>query len=140
MSLTYQVPFLQTVKVTPQSWTNADSANTKKTVVTAGTNGTKVVGMTATSTDTSTRVAQVWLTRSATSYLLASVSIPAASGSDGTTVGINLMGTTLWPGLPVDNDGQVYLWLQSGDTLKVSFTAQVTSAKEIDVMALSADF
>lgn len=140
MALTYQLPFLQSVKITPQSWVNADSANTKKTVCTAGVNGSKVVGLTATSTDTSNRLAQVWLTRSATSYLLASVSVPTLSGTDGTTPVVNLMNTTDWPGLPVDADGQPYLFLDSGDTLQVSFTAQITAAKEADVTALSADF
>lgn len=140
MALTNTVPFLQTAKITPATWTNADSANTKKTVVTAGSNGSKVVALLATSTDTSARAAQIWLTRSATSYLLGSVSVPAASGSDGTTAGINLLGVTLIPGLPVDNDGQVYLFLQSGDTLQVSFTTQVTSAKAVDVVCVSADF
>lgn len=133
--------FVATPKITPASWTNADSANTKKTVCTAGSSGTKLVGLTATSTETANaRVAQIWLTRSATSYLLASVNVPVNSGSDGVTAGINLMGSTLWPGLPVDNDGQSYLFLNSGDTLQVSFTTQVTAAKEIDVACYSADF
>lgn len=140
MAVTHTAVLVQTPKITPNSWTNSDSANTKKTVATAGANGSKVVGLIATSTDTSARVAQVWHTRSATSRLLASVSVPAASGSDGTTAGVNLLGSTLMPGLPVDNDGQTYFFLESGDTLQVSFTAQVTSAKEIDVTCIFANF
>lgn len=140
MALTNTVPFLQTAKITPAAWVNADSANTKKTICTAGANGTKVVGLLLTSTDSSARIAQIWLTRSATSYLLGSVTVPVTAGSDGVTAAVNALDPTMIPGLPVDNDGQSYLFLQSGDTLQVSFTTQVTAAKEIDAVGVSADF
>lgn len=140
-AVTHAGVFAQLPNFTPQAFTNSDSANTKKTIVTAGSANTgaptKIVSVTATSTDTSARVAQLWVTRSATSYLLASFSVPAASGNDGTTVTANLL--SLWAGLPTDNDGNVYFFLMNGDTLQVSFTAQVTSAKEIDVFAVAAD-
>lgn len=128
----------QTPKFTPAAFTNADSANTKKTIATAGSNGTKVVAVTAASSDSSARIAQLWLTRSATSYLLTSFNVPITAGSDGSSVSANLM--SLWQGLPRDNDGQSYFFLESGDTLQVSFTTQVTSAKEIDVVAHFANF
>lgn len=131
--------FVQTPKITPAAFTNSDSANTKKTIHTAGSNGSKVVGIMATSTDTSNRTAQLWLTRSATSYLLGSFVVPTLSGTDGTNPSMNLLAGFLLQ-LPVDNDGQKYLFLESGDTLQVSFTAQVTSAKEIDVTAIGANF
>lgn len=140
MAVTHEGVFVQTPKITPAAFTNADSANTKKTIGTAGTNGMKVVAVSIASTDTSARIAQLWLTRSATSYLLASYSVPITSGSDGSTVSANLLASYVWPGLPVDADGQPYLFLESGDTLQVSFTTQVTSGKEIDVVAVGANF
>jgi hypothetical protein len=130
--------FVQVPKTTPAAFTNADAANTKKTVATAGASGSKVVALNATSTDTSARIAQVWLTRSATSYLLGSLSVPIAAGTDGTTVTADLLG--LIPNVPRDNDGQKYLFLESGDTLQVSFTTQVTAAKEIDVVSVFGNF
>jgi len=96
-----------------------------------------VVAVNATSTDTVARVAQLWLTRLATSYLLASASVAAAAGTDGATATQNLM--ALIPSLPHDNDGQPYLFLESGDTLQVSFTTQVASGKEIDVVSIFAN-
>lgn len=132
--------FVGTPKITPVAFTNSDSANTKKTVATAGSSGTKVVGVIATSTDTSSRTGQLWLTRSATSYLLGSVSVVTLAGTDGSTATANLLPASLMAALPRDNDGQPYLFLESGDTLQVSFTAQVTSAKEIDVVAISGNF
>src|SRR5690349_16610273 len=118
--------FAATPKITPISFTNSDSANTKKTIVTAGSSGTKVVAVLATSTDTSARTGQLWLTRSATSYLMGSVVVATLAGTDGATATANLMPASLMSMLPADNDGQRYLFLESGDTLQVSFTAQVT--------------
>src|SRR5262245_17572867 len=139
MAVSHQPVFVQTPKITPISFTNSDSANTKKTIATAGSNGSKVVAIQATSTDTSNRTAQLWLTRSTTSYLLASKIVVTLSGTDGANPAANLLDLTQWATLPVDNDGQRYLFLESGDTLQVSFTAQVTSGKEIDVVATFGD-
>lgn len=139
MAVTHAGVFAQTPKITPAAFTNADSANTKKTIVTAGSDGSKVVAVTATSTETANaRVAQIWLTRSATSYLLASCNIPVNSGFDGTVATVNLL--SLFTGLPTDNDGQVYLFLESGDTLQASTTTQVASGKEVDITAIFGNF
>jgi len=130
--------FVATPKVTPQSWTNSDSANTKKTICTAGSGGSKVVAILAASTDSSARVFQIFLTRSATDYLLGALSVPITAGSDGTTSAANLL--ALIPGLPLDNDGQRYLFLENGDVLKANNVTQVTSAKEIDVTVIFGNF
>ena len=130
---------VQTPKITPNSWVNADAANTKKTICTAGSSGTKVVGISASSTDTSNRTGQLWLTRSGTSYLIASFVVPTLAGTDGIVPAVNLMRASLLP-LPVDNDGQPYLLLVSGDTLQASFTGVVTAAKEIDIVCIHGDF
>jgi hypothetical protein len=125
---------LQTPKLGLAQILNAD-ASAKKTVVTAGANGTKLVSLTAASDDTVARVVQVILTRSATDHILASASVPAASGTDGTTAAVNLINSTILPGLPVDNDGQRYLFLESGDTLAVKSTTTVSVAKTVSVAA-----
>lgn len=139
MAVTATPVFVQLAKIDKAATTNADSANTKKTIVTPGTNGSKVVAVFATSTETANaRVAQLWLTRSATSFLLGSMNVPVNSGFDGTVASANLF--SLMTCLPVDADGQPYLLLQSGDTLQVSFTTQVASGKEIDVTAIYGDF
>jgi hypothetical protein len=139
MSVSHSPVLVQTPKITPAAFTNADSANAKKTIVTAGADGTKVVAVVAASTDTSARTAQLWLTRSATSYLLGSKTVAIGAGSDGASASANLL-ELLAAALPLDNDGQHYVLLESGDTLQVSFTAQVTSTKEIDVTAIAGNF
>jgi hypothetical protein len=125
--------FVATPKITPISILPADTT-TKKTVCTAGSSGAKVVALLVTSTDSSNRVVQLYLTRSATDYLLGAYNIIALAGSDGATGTQNLL--TIVAGLPRDNDGQRYLFLESGDTLTVATTTTVTAAKEIDVFAI----
>jgi hypothetical protein len=138
MTMVATPAFVQNPKITPAAFTNADSANAKKTIATAAANGSKVVSASAASTDTSNRTAQLWLTRSATSYLLGAAVVATLAGTDGVTPSANLLSQI--PSLPHDNDGQAYVFLESGDTLQVSFTAQVTSAKEIDVVAQFGNF
>jgi hypothetical protein len=139
MALTYKPPFIQTAKIGVVQTLNADGTN-NKTVVTAGSNGTKVVSLTASSTDTSNRIFQVQVSRSGTDYILCTVTVPAASGTDGTTASVDLLNSTILPGLPADNDGQRYLFLQSGDTLTVKCTTTVTSGKIVSFASVEADF
>jgi hypothetical protein len=70
---------------------------------------------------------------------IGSVSAPTLTGNDGVTVGLSFFGNTLVP-LPVDQDGQAYLFLESGDTLYFSSTSTVTANKMVSVQAMAADF
>jgi len=141
MAVTATPVFVQNPKITPAAFTNADSANTKKTIASAGSNGSKVVSINVSSTETANaRVLQIWLTRSATSYLLASFSIIVNSGFDGIVPSVSMMASHIWSSLPVDSDGQTYLFLESGDTLQASTTTQVAAGKEIDVVAIFGNF
>jgi hypothetical protein len=131
--------FVGTPKVGVVQILPADTT-TAKTLVTAGSSGTKVVSLTATSTDSTARVITVSLVRSATAYVLTTVTVPITAGTDGTTPSVNLLNTSIFPGLPVDNDGQPYLFLQSGDTLTVASTVTVTAAKAISFTSVVGDF
>lgn len=131
---------VQSPKVGLAQIANADASN-KKALVTAGSSGSKVTAIRACSDEASTaRVLQLILTRSATDYLLGSVSVPALSGTDGAAAVKDLLNTTDMPGLPVDNDGQRYLFLQSGDVLNVKSLTTVTSGKTVNVSAVYGDF
>jgi hypothetical protein len=118
---------------------NADASN-QKTVFTAGASGSKVSALMATSTDTSSRILQVSITRSATNYIIGSVTVPIAAGTDGVTAAVDLLGSTLLPGVPTDNDGTHYILLKSGDTINISSTTTVTTAKTVSITAIGADF
>ena len=118
---------------------NAD-ASANKTVVTAGANGSKVVSLLATSTEltANNRDLQVSVIRSATVYILATITVPFSAGfTAAVPAPINLLVNIP---LPVDNDGQRYLFLESGDTLVVASLTTVTAAKTISIHADFGDF
>jgi hypothetical protein len=119
---------------------NADASN-NKTVVTAGTNGSKVVSLLASSTEltANNRDVQVSLVRSATTYILGTTTVPFSAGFTVAALGpINLL--AIIPNLPTDNDGQRYINLESGDTLVVASLTTLTAGKIIYVHADFTDF
>lgn len=130
---------VQAPKVGGYSILPADTT-TFKTVITGGTNGSKVTGLLARSTDTAARVLNLRVNRSSTYFYLPSVNIPITAGFDGATASVDLMGSTNGPGYPIDNDGNHYLFLQASDILEVASQVTVTTAKEIDVTAIYGDF
>lgn len=131
--------FAAVPKIALQQILNAD-ASAWKDLVTAGSSGSKVAAVMAASDDTSARVVQLSVLRSAVNYILGSVNVPIASGTDGAAVGVNLLNLTSIPGLPIDSDGQPYLLLQSGDKLQVKSLTTVTSTKIVHVSAVVGDF
>jgi hypothetical protein len=139
MAVTSTPVFVQTPKNTQITIVAAD-ASTNKTVCTAGTNGTKVTALWVTSDDTSARIIQWKITRSAVTVLCGSTNVATLAGTDGVTPAVDLLGATLNPGLPIDNDGNKYLFLVSGDTLVISSTTTVTAAKTVSATAIHADF
>lgn len=111
-----------------------------KTLFTAGLNDSDVKAITVTSDDTSVRVVKLYITRSGTDYQLGAVSIPAASGNDGSAPAVDLINSTILPGLPIDSAGKRYLSLSYGDVLKVATTTTVTAAKTVTVSAFGQDY
>lgn len=138
MAVTHQGVFVQSPMTTPMSFVNADGTS-KKTLYTAGSNGSKVVRINATTTDTSNNTVQLWLTRSSTSYLIGTAVVTTLAGTNGTQATQDLIPSSLIT-LPTDNDGQRYLFVQSGDTLQASVTVAVTAAKELDIVTIASDF
>jgi len=132
--------FPQTVKSYKVQILNADASNLK-TIATGGSNGSKIVSLNAASTDTSNRDVQIGVTNGGTFYILGTVTIIAASGTAGGTPAIDLLRSGMIPGLPLDSDGNPFIFLaSSSDTLQAKSLATVTTAKEIDLNAFGADF
>jgi len=116
---------------------NAD-ASSAKTLIVAGSNGNKVVNLVASSNDSSPRDIQVSLVRSATTYVLATTTVAANSGNAAGTAPVDLL--AIIPNLARDQDGQPYLFLESGDTLVVGTLTTVTTAKIVSVHSDHAEF
>lgn len=114
----------------------------QKTVITAGSSGSKVLSLHASSTDTADRDVAISLVRSATTYLLGTIKVPLSSGNTNAIFPLDLLNTTVFAFglLAVDHDGQHYLNLESGDTLVVNALTTVTAAKVISVHSDYEDF
>jgi len=110
------------------------------TVYTAGASGTKVVAILVSSTDTSPRDVQIKVTNGGTDYVLGTKTIPANSGTAAGTAAVNLLDPNVIVGLPLDSDGNPFIYLISGDTLTAAALTTVTSAKAININAVVADF
>lgn len=116
-------------------------ASALKTIAAGGANGTKITAIMVASTDTSARDVQIGITKSSVFYILATKTIPLSSGNIAGTPAVNLLNLTDMPGLPIDADGQPYLFLSdANDALQAKSLTTVTAAKEIDINAIGADF
>jgi hypothetical protein len=104
---------------------------TAQTIVTPGTNGTRIKFLSVSNTDTSAYTVNLFLVISSTSYLLATLSVAASSGNAAGTLPVNLLTTSLIPGLAHDPSGNPYLDLASGTTLTAATTSTVTSGKQL---------
>jgi hypothetical protein len=118
-----------------------DTAGTYKTLVTAGSNGTKCVGMYATSNDASaSHLLTVQIVRSSVKYGGVAITIPISAGYANGVAQIALMTAANWVGLPLDSDGNLFFYLESGDTVQATFATALTSTDVLNVIAVCADF
>lgn len=111
-----------------------------KTGYTAGANGSKILGIVVVSTDTATRDLQVGVTNSATTYPLGTKTIAITAGTVAGTPAVNMLDPAVILGMPVDNDGNPFLFLASGDTLDFHVLVTVTTAKLISIFVIAEDF
>lgn len=127
--------FVATSNVAEVTFVNADGT-TPKDLVSAGTDGTKVFRINVTSDDTSTVNMEVYVHDGTTAYLLGTVAVATLSGTDGSTASVNLLDSTLIPG--VDADGE--LFIPSGYKIQVAPLAAVTSAKTVTVICFAGNY
>jgi hypothetical protein len=127
-------PQINRVQIAP-----ADAQN-QKTGYTAGANGSKIIGVIIASSDTSARDVQMSITNGGTSYPIMTKTVPLSAGFVAGTAAVNFLDPVLLVGMPVDNDGNPYLYLISGDTLTFSALTTVTAAKLITIHVIAADF
>lgn len=141
MAVTSLPVFPQTPKVAAVAITTATTSVV--TVYTGGVNGSKVVGLVATTNSTSAAVdvAVNIATAASTTYLIGTISVPLQSGFVSGTNSVNLLDPTIIKGIPTDNDGQSYVTLSStGNSIQVQANTVVAAGKTIYVTAYGADF
>lgn len=118
-----------------------DVAGTYKTLYTAGANGSRCTGLVENNNDPSaTHLVTVELVNTAVKY--GGTAVTSGLG-DGYLTGIPpkaFMSATNWPGLPVDQYGNPYLLMISGDTLQATFATAITSTDKINLQVSCVDF
>jgi hypothetical protein len=128
--------------VTPQTPTLGvitSSGSGNVTIYTGGSNGSLCTGMWGTNASGATTYSmQIFVTRSATNYLQTTISLPLNSGNTTSVPTVNMFNSTNWPGLPLDNFGNAYLYLKSGDTLTATPTA--SAGTNVQITAVCSDF
>lgn len=122
-------------ELVPQDFTPATivAADTtaKKTVVTAGTNGSRIDSIMCSSDDTAAVNLAFYITVSGTDYYIGNVLVPIGAGYT-TVVRVDAI-TTLSPTLG-------YLVLATSALLKVNAVAAVTAAKTVTIVAMGGDY
>ena len=121
------------------------------TFITPGPNGSIIKSIVCTNNDSAqAQVVQFNVLRSTISYLLGSVNVPLSSGNTAAAVPVNALAPTVIPGLPVDSDGNPYIYLEGtnaaagtpagADVLQASVTVTVNTGKATSCFATGADF
>lgn len=116
-------------------------ANTPVAVVTGGANGTKVMGLFISSQDPVDRSITVEIVHGGVFGSFMFTTIPALSGSVSPTIPpVNLLSPAIWPGLPLDSDGNPYFLLGSSlDFLQMLYSG-LSSGTSFFMCAVAADF
>ncbi len=124
--------FVSTPNTAFTKFANADGT-TKKTVFTAGSNGSRLEALSIASNDTTANVAIIYVSNGGTDYQLVGVSIAVVGNT--VVLNVNALANLGWT---TTMDGGIVL--KNGDSIKVSMNAAVTSGKEVDVHAIGGDF
>jgi len=123
---------------------STDAAPTWVTVYTGGSTGpgSKVTGLYLTSTDATAHVVTCVLNKNgARAGGVAITTSTTKPGFASAVPAINLFSANNWPGLPIDSDGNPFVYLSgSSDKIDCRFATALTSGTLIGVTALGADF
>jgi hypothetical protein len=128
--------FVLTINNKGQSWTHSDAAATTKDVFVAGSNGSRLAAVAATSTDTAAIDVQLFAYDGSTAWLVGTVTVAIGAGNTGTVAAQNLLILSSNPWL--NSDGSITL--PSGWKLQASNVTQVTTGKTLTLVGLGADY
>lgn len=118
-----------------------DVAGTYKTLYTAGANGSKCFGMVETNNDGSaTHVVTVQVFNGAVGYGGTAIISASNDGFINTAPPKAMMSPAAWPGLPIDANGNPFIYLVSGDTLQATFATALTSMDVLNIFVSCVDY
>ena len=112
------------------------------TIETAGTYGTRVIALTATTDDTVTINVFLYILRGGSAVVpLGLVNIPVSSGNTfAARFAVDFLNGTNIPGLPLDNTGRQYISLLAGDVLRATTLANLSANTSCFIQAMSLDY
>lgn len=118
-----------------------DTAGTYKTLYTAGVNGSRCYSLVSTNTETSVvHSLTIQVVNSTTKFGGTNIVTVANSGFTSTAAPQPIMTPAVWPGLPVDQYGNPYIQMVSGDTLQVTFGTALSTGALINLYTSCSDF
>ena len=139
MAKSTNLNFTQEIEVVGKRLTSSDTTS-YVTLYTAGTNDAVVKSITVTTTDTAAVNLKVAINDGTTDFLLGTVRVALASGTDGAASSVDILGSGLLPGLPRDLNSRAILPLKNGHILKVGCLATMTASKQTDVIAVVEEY
>lgn len=129
----------------PQSIVNAavnivsTGSATPVSLITAGTNGTKIDFINAFTTDTAANTVSLYLYNGSTTFQLSTFTVAAGAGNTGSVPAVSILNNTQIPSLQYDSNGNKYLYLAPTWSLYVSAVA-VTAAKTLTISVQAENF
>jgi len=139
MAKSTNLNFTQEIEVVGKRLTSTDTTS-YVTLYTSATNDSVVKSITVTTTDTAAVNLKVAVNDGTTDFLLGTVRVALASGTDGAVASVDILGSSLLPGLPRDLNNRTILPLKNGFILKVGCLATMTAAKQTDVLAVVEEY
>lgn len=131
--------FVQTIQTWPVQLTISNTT-VAVTLITAGTNGSRINGLFATLSDTTTRDIILSIYNGTTTFQLAQINLPITSGYLNSAPTVNLLNGTQLPNVSVDSNGNPYMDLKAGEILQVAMGTTITTAKTCNVIGWGGDF
>jgi hypothetical protein len=113
---------------------------TLKTLYTGGANGSRLEHLSCTSTDTAARDLAFYLTVSGVDYLLATLNVPINAGNTNAIYPVDIFTHPAFSWLPIDANGNRYMYIASGAVLKVKALVTITAAKAIQFNVFGGDY
>jgi hypothetical protein len=126
--------FTQNIKAPCVALTSANTT-VAATLYTVSANDAVVKSLVASTNDTTAVNLVVSINNGISDFVLGTVNLPINSGYTGAIASVDILGSSLIPGLPRDINGRAVLPLPYGHVLKVGCLATMTAAKTTNVLA-----
>ena len=119
-----------------------DATAALKNLYVAGANGSDVYGIVAVNNGATAHNVTLVINNSGGTVLaqLNTVAVPIAAGNNGTVTPTALMTPAVWPGLAVDENGNPYLRVNTGETLGAKYATAQATTETLSLYCLAGDY